>query len=143
MKRIKLMGLATATAVAVSLLAGAPASASDVGGARSSDVVAIPAAGEIRSDREFQVQAGPLLIPVVVWAITCAAGGLIAAGGTDWDDPDAVAWGVAGIIVGCIPGVATGSIVKVILANKGAVANALKLIGLTGPAAILTGDSAG
>lgn len=144
-KNTKMLVLAAAGVLTVPFMAASPAAAAATDDDRSAHVVvAAPVVAPVAAEEGdvFETKAGPLLIPVVVWAIGCAASGLISAGGTDWNNPDQVAWGVAGIVVGCLPGVAVGSVVKVILAHKGAVATALKAIGLTAPAAVLCGSSA-
>lgn len=100
------------------------------------------AAHEGRESGDIQTMALPA-VPLIVWGIGCGVAGISSVATNAWSSADSAAWAIAGILVGCIPGVAQANIVKVILANKGTIANALKAVGLTAPAPALalTGDS--
>lgn len=80
-------------------------------------------------------------VPVIVWAIGCGFAGISSVATNAWSTANSAAWAIAGILVGCIPGVGQAAIVQVILANRGVIVNALKAVGLTAPALALSGDS--
>lgn len=98
-------------------------------------------AHQSRGSGELETAALPA-VPLIVWGIGCGVAGISSVATDSWSNANSAAWAIAGILVGCIPGVTQANIVKVILANKGTIANALKAVGLTAPAFALTGDSA-
>ncbi len=98
------------------------------------------AAHEGRASGDIQTMALPA-VPLIVWGIGCGVAGIGSVATNAWGNSESAAWALAGILTGCLPGVAQANIVKTILANKGAIANALKAVGLTAPALALSGDS--
>lgn len=95
----------------------------------------------IAAEPPTRVKRAVHLVPVIVWAIGCGFAGISSVATNSWSNANSAAWAIAGILIGCIPGVGQAAVVKVILANKRAIANALKAVGLTAPALALTGSS--
>lgn len=80
---------------------------------------------------------------IIVAAIGCALGVGGAIFNTNWSSASSVAWALAGVLVGCIPGTSQAKLVSVILKHKAVIAIALKAAGATAAAnALLAGDSA-
>lgn len=86
---------------------------------------------------ERQSRVAPLIIVAAIGCAVGIGGGLF---NTSWSSASSVAWSLAGVLVSCIPGTTQAGLVKIILANKGVIAKALKMAGLAAAALALGGD---
>lgn len=96
---------------------------------------------ELVPEDEITTRALPAVI-LAAKVVSCLAPAYVALREINSGSPDTVAASIAAAVAGCVTGGGAAAIKSAILKNKDVIAKGLKVAGLGGLAALLTGDSA-